>query len=156
MIEIKIPGYQTLRLKNLLLDFNGTLAVDGHLIGGVTEQIQTLSSQLKIYIITADTFSTVEEQINNWPVELIRLSSENQAHQKLEFIQKIGAEKTVAIGNGRNDREMLKVAGLGVLTIQKEGAAVEALNSAALVVNNIHDALELLLNPLRLIASLRS
>jgi hypothetical protein len=29
MIEIDIPGYKKLQLKNLVLDYNGTLACDG-------------------------------------------------------------------------------------------------------------------------------
>ena len=35
MIEVDIPGYRTLQLAYLVLDHNGTLAVDGILKPGV-------------------------------------------------------------------------------------------------------------------------
>ena len=38
MIEIAIPGGESLRLAHALLDFNGTLAQDGQLIEGVPEK----------------------------------------------------------------------------------------------------------------------
>jgi soluble P-type ATPase len=60
------------------------------------------------------------------------------------------------VGNGRNDRLMLKAAALGIAVLQKEGAAASALAAADLVLPNITDALDALEHPLRLIASLRS
>jgi soluble P-type ATPase len=51
---------------------------------------------------------------------------------------------------------MVKEAALGIAVIEKEGAAVETLLAADIVCGNILDALELLLNPKRLIATLRS
>jgi soluble P-type ATPase len=50
---------------------------------------------------------------------------------------------------------MLKNAALGIVVIQKEGATVKSLENADIVCNNIIDALELLKNPLRIIATLR-
>ena len=41
MIEIDIPGYKTLHLEHLVLDYNGTLAVDGVLIDGVATATTT-------------------------------------------------------------------------------------------------------------------
>ena len=35
MIEISIPGNETLQLRHLICDYNGTLALDGELIEGV-------------------------------------------------------------------------------------------------------------------------
>lgn len=39
MIEIEIPGGETLRLEHLVLDFSGTLARDGRLLPGVRERL---------------------------------------------------------------------------------------------------------------------
>jgi soluble P-type ATPase len=50
---------------------------------------------------------------------------------------------------------MLGAAALGIGVVQTEGASVEALNAAKVVALCIHDALQLLLNPLRLAATLR-
>ncbi len=35
MLEIDIPGKSTLKLSHLVLDYNGTVACDGHLLPGV-------------------------------------------------------------------------------------------------------------------------
>jgi soluble P-type ATPase len=58
MIKIEIPGYGNQELMNLMLDLNGTLAVDGELINGVKERLNNLSELLDIYVVTADTFGT--------------------------------------------------------------------------------------------------
>jgi soluble P-type ATPase len=74
---------------------------------------------------------------------------------KLAFVSKLGVNRVVAIGNGHNDRKMLKAAALGIALIQVEGGAVETLVSADVVALNILDALELLRNPKRIVATLR-
>ena len=70
--------------------------------------------------------------------------------------QALGADATVAVGNGRNDRLMLKEAALGISVILEEGAAVETVMSGDVVCRSVLDAFDLLLNPLRLVATLRS
>lgn len=60
------------------------------------------------------------------------------------------------IGNGRNDRLMLQHAVLGIGVIQTEGLAVEAMMAADVVTTDIAAALVLALNPLRLVATLRT
>jgi len=86
---------------------------------------------------------------------LVILSLDNQDNQKENFVKKLGAKHTIAIGNGRNDRLMLKLSELGIVTIQEEGASYHTIEAADIVVNNINNALDLLLNPMRLIADLR-
>ena len=71
-------------------------------------------------------------------------------------MEDLGAERTACIGNGRNDRAMLEKAGLGILVIQEEGAAVESLLAADVACRDILAALQLLLHPLRLVATLRT
>lgn len=156
MIEVDIPGYRTLRLESLVLDHNGTLAVDGMLKPGVKECLQQLSEQLTIYVVTADTFGKAAAQLEGVPCELTILPAGGQDVGKLEFIQKLGKDRTVCMGNGRNDRLMLEEAALGVAVILEEGAAVETLSAADVVCVGIVPALELLLHPLRLTATLRS
>ena len=75
---------------------------------------------------------------------------------KLDYVKGLGCENTVCIGNGRNDRLMLKEASLGIAVALKEGVALTTLVSADVVCTGIVSALELLLNPLRLTATLRS
>ena len=156
MIEVVIPGDRTLQLEYLVLDHNGTLAVDGFLQPGVKERLRQLSKDLTIYVVTADTFGKAAAQLKGIPCELTILPAGSQDVGKLEFIQQLGKERTACMGNGRNDRLMLAEAALGVAVILAEGAAVETILAADVVCNGIAAALELLLHPLRLTATLRS
>ena len=155
MIELEIPGYGQLALKYLVMDYNGTLAVDGKLIEGVENRLVELAEYLEIHVITADTFGLVKNYLESFPLTLKIISSAEQGKQKWQYVRQLGAEQTVAIGNGRNDRLMLKEAKLGIATIQGEGASLESIQSADIVVNHINDALDLLRNNLRLTATLR-
>lgn len=156
MMDIEIPGFRTLRLSHLVLDFNGTLAHDGRLIHGVTERILALGRRLEVHILTADTFGRVQEAVAGAKCTHSIIPHSREAEAKLQYIQNLGFETTACIGNGRNDRLMLKEAALGVAVIQGEGASLEAILAADVVTSNILDALDLLLNPLRLKATLRS
>ncbi|MEJ5267265.1 MAG: HAD hydrolase family protein [Bacteroidales bacterium] len=156
MIEIKIPGLTDYFIQNLVLDYNGTLAVDGIILNGVAERLKKISQKkVKIHVLTADTFGRASEFLTGLPVNLIILDSGNQELQKLEYVKKLGSNSVIAIGNGYNDSLMLKEAALGIVVVQGEGASVKAILNSDIVTNNISDALELLLNPLRISASLR-
>ena len=156
MIEIEIPGFGRLRLEHLVLDYNGTLAVDGQLLGGVADALRELAALLQIHVVTADTFGLAAAELEGVPIELTIAPLENQAEAKLAFIQRLGVESVVAMGNGRNDRLMLKAAALGIALVQREGAAAETIASADVVALEVLEALELLTNPKRLVATLRS
>jgi hypothetical protein len=55
-MELAIPGFGRLSLEHLVLDYNGTLAVDGKLLPGVKARLARLSGMLRIHVVTADTF----------------------------------------------------------------------------------------------------
>ncbi len=156
MLEINIPGYKILRFEYLVLDYNGTIACDGMLIDRVNDRLLTLSKDLKIHILTADTFEKAQSELVDIPCELSILPINDQDKAKFEYVQRLGLDSTVCIGNGRNDRLMLKDALLGIAVVLEEGAAIETLDAADLVCTNVCSALDLLLNPLRLVATLRS
>jgi soluble P-type ATPase len=156
MIEITVPGDKNIRLEHLVLDHNGTLAVDGILIEGVRECLKDLSRSLSIHVVTADTFGKAGSQLAGIFCELTVLPAGNQTQAKREFVKRLGSDRTVCIGNGRNDGLMLKEAVLGIAVILTEGAAVETVVAADVVCTSINAALELLKNPLRLAATLRS
>lgn len=156
MVEIDIPDFGELRLGHLVMDYNGTLACDGILVDGVGERLRQLREQLQIYVITADTFGKVREEMEGLPVEVVVLPKEKQDEGKLAFIEDLGAEGTVCIGNGRNDRLMLREAALGISVMEGEGTASVTLTAGDVVCSGILDALDLLRNPLRLTATLRS
>jgi P-type E1-E2 ATPase len=155
MIEISIPGLKTLRLHHLALDVNGTIAKDGHLIEGTRELLAELEPKLAIHLITADTHGRLEDIRKNLNVTALQIPPQNQADAKLDYIRKLGADSVVAVGNGANDAAMLKQAALGIVIVGPEGAAVESLLQADVAVGDIRSAIELLLYPKRLIATLR-
>ncbi len=155
MITIDIPGFKALSLQHLVLDYNGTLAVDGLLLPGVAEALADLAPHLEIRVLTADTFGNARAQLQGLAVALTILAPEEQAQTKRQLVSHLGATTVVAIGNGRNDRLMLAEAGLGIAVIQAEGAAIEACQAAHLVCPTILDALGLLRHPKRLVATLR-
>jgi len=156
MITLDIPGYRQLTLEHLVLDYNGTLAVDGNLVTGTGNLLVRLAQTIHVHVITADTFGTVRAGMADIPCDVSVLPPENQDQAKLNYINGLGASGVVCMGNGRNDRLMLKAAGLGVAVALEEGVAVETIMAADIVCKNITDALELLLNPLRVTATLRS
>ena len=156
MLEIDIPGYRALRLAHLVLDYNGTLACDGELLDGVRDRLDALADRLQIHILTADTFGKAGVQLVDVPCDLSILPVEDQDRRKLEYIQRLGPETTVCVGNGRNDRLMLREAGLSIVVIQAEGAAAQTVLVADVLSPDILAALDLLAHPLRLVATLRS
>ncbi len=156
MITVDIPGYRPMQLAHLVMDYNGTLAVDGEIEPGVAQALKTLASKLSIHVVTADTFGLAADRLAGCPVQLSVLPPGDQDVAKRNYVDDLGAEKTVAIGNGRNDRLMLKHAGLGIAVILDEGAAFETLAAADVVCRGILPALNLLTHPLRLKATLRS
>lgn len=155
MITIHVPGYGALQLAHLVMDYNGTLAVDGELIKGVKRRLYTLIDQLKLHIITADTFGRVQQATAGLPCNVHILPPQHQAEGKRDYIQALGADSCVAMGNGRNDRLMLKAAALGIALILDEGAFCNTLASADVVSTRVTDALDMLSKPLRLTATLR-
>jgi P-type E1-E2 ATPase len=155
MIELQIPGRGALALEHLVMDVNGTLAVDGHLLEGVARRIGLLRDRLSLHLLTADTHGgqAVIDQLLN--LQAVRIQPGDEAGQKEAYVRQLDAARVAAIGQGANDARMLKAAGLGICVLSVEGLAVEALTSADLFLPDILSALDLFDRPLRLIASLR-
>ena len=155
MICVDVPGGASLRLEHLVLDFNGTLACDGVLLPGVRERLDRLSQTIQIHVVTADTFNRARDELTGVACRLCVLGPGEQARAKLEYLQQLGAERTACVGNGRNDALMMDAAALGIAVVQVEGAAAQTLYAADVVVREIGDALDLLVQPKRLVATLR-
>ncbi|EJW09844.1 hypothetical protein A33M_0939 [Rhodovulum sp. PH10] len=156
MLTIDIPGRNPLALQNLVLDYNGTIACDGALLPGVAPAVEELRQVLAVHVLTADTFGSAGAQLAPLGVALALIPPGGQAEAKAAFVEKLGADTVVAIGNGANDAAMLARAALGIAVIEGEGAAGAALRAADVVVTDIRHAFDLLLKPLRLKATLRT
>ncbi len=128
MLEVEIPGRGVLRLAHLVLDVNGTVALDGALLPGVADRLRALGRGLEIHLLTADTHGRQDEVDRALGLQATRLATDrSQAEQKAEHVRRLGAE----------------------------GAAVSAVREADVVVADVLAALDLLLNPRRLVATLR-
>lgn len=155
MIEVKIPGFGELKLQHAIFDYNGTLAIDGYLIDGLESKLNALAQRLKLHIVTGDGFGTAKEELKNVNCELLIIPPENQAQSKKEYLHRLNPDETVAVGNGRNDRVMLKEAALGIAVIGDEGTATETILAADIAIN-ILSVFDLLETKRRLIATLRA
>ncbi len=155
MIQIAIPGRGNYELKHLVLDLNGTIALDGEIVEGVKERIQRLSELLSVSIVTADTHGSIQRLEEGIKTMIHKIEQGKEGAQKLALVQQLGESNTICIGNGNNDVSMLREAALSVCIIGEEGASTEAMLSSDVVVPDINSALELLLKPNRLVATLR-
>ncbi|GLI54957.1 hypothetical protein PM10SUCC1_04720 [Propionigenium maris DSM 9537] len=71
-MKIIIPGGETLEIDHIVSDYNGTIALDGRLIEGVAELMGKLAEEVTIHVITADTFGSVERELQGVPVSYTR------------------------------------------------------------------------------------
>ena len=155
-IRVDIGGFGRLTLVHLVLDFNGTLAVDGAVMPGVKARVRKLERSLRVHVVTADTFGKARESLSGVGCEVHILAPGDEDRAKAAYVRRLGANRVACIGNGRNDCLMLKAAALGIATIQREGAAAQTLLAADIVVHDVRDALDFLLEPRRLVATLRA
>ena len=152
MIEISIPGRETYHIEHVVFDVNGTLAQDGVLLPGVKAALTALRHRVHVHMLTADTHGRQADIDAELGFRAERIGS---VEEKAAFVRELGAAHVVAVGNGANDAAMLRAAALGIAVLGAEGLAVEALTAADIVVPDILTALDLLLHPRRIVATLR-
>lgn len=156
MLNITIPGVGELGVKQVVFDFNGTLATDGKLQPSLVPLLCQLKEKVKVYVLSADTYGSVREECAILGLEVHVLSSKNGAAEKRAFTRQRGAKATVCVGNGVNDAGMFEICALSLLVMGAEGCAVKAFAKADIIVKNSEDALNLLLHPQRIAATLRA
>lgn len=155
MIELDIPGRGILRIDYIVFDVNGTLAVDGELIPGVSEAIFKVQKYAEVFLLTANTHGKQKIIDAELGISATILKKGEEINQKQEFIERLSPEKVIAIGQGMNDYGMLKTAAIGICVLSPEGTAIETMLAADILVSDISKAFELLEYPTRLIATLR-
>ncbi len=155
MKTIAVPGYGSLEVENVVLDLNGTVTESGDFIAGVLDALQALRAQgFKIYILSGDTRGNLGQTFGHAPgIEAVVTKT---ALEKKTFVESIGPDHTVCVGNGNIDVEMFKVAKVSICTVQAEGATTKAMLQADIVVTHIKHAIGILLDPDKLIATLRA
>jgi soluble P-type ATPase len=151
-VHVPVPGGQELVLEHLVLDVNGTLTDRGEPIIAAVRALQCLAEHLQLHLLTADTFGTAAALAASLDCEFHKVDS---AEDKHSHIGALGAHRCVAVGNGRNDRLMLRAAALGIAVIGPEGLHADALAAADILALSIDEALGLLTEPRTLTATLR-
>lgn len=151
-LEISIPGRAALHLEHLLLDVNGTLTNRGSLVAGVQTRVAELRNQVEVHLLSADTFGTLQSI-----VELLEITGMKAAsgEEKLRELDRLGRDRCALVGNGANDVLVIAAAAVGVVVVGPEGASGAALKAADVVCTSAADALDLLLEPKALAATLR-
>jgi P-type E1-E2 ATPase len=155
MIEFQVPGMGKVEIKNVVFDLNGTLSMNGTISQDVEKKIRQLSQRVNVFILSSDTRGNLKELAEKLGVNYRRVSSPPENVAKEKFVEELGSENTIAVGNGKNDELMLKKAKLGIAVIGEEGACSSAiLNADIIVINPLH-ALELIMDPQKIVATLR-
>jgi len=155
-MKVNIPGKQEIEIENIVFDYNGTIAIDGKLIDGVKENINELSNNFNFFVITADTYGSVEQELQLVNCKIIKIEKSSQDISKEKFIKKLGSNTTLCVGNGRNDKLMLKESVLGIAILQDEGICTQTLLNSDILVKSILDVFGFLNDKNRLIATLRN
>jgi P-type E1-E2 ATPase len=153
MITIEIPRRSTLEIAHVVLDVNGTLALDGRLLPGVADRIELLREQATVHLLTADTHGN--QAAIDAELGLQATIVQHGSTEKGAYVLTLGADHVAAIGNGNNDVAMLNAAALRIAVLGPEGLATDLLRAADLLTRDITEALDLLLYPQRVAATLR-
>ena len=105
MMKTQIPGWGELEIKNLILDFNGTIAKDGKVLEGVKELLGKIhEAGIEIYVVTADTNGTVAAECETLPVHVKIFGSDTVARDKRCLCQELGCRNTASIGRRSGQR----------------------------------------------------
>lgn len=155
MLSIDIPGKGQFNFLHLVCDVNGTLALDGVLLPEVMDLLEQLREVVLVHLVTANTFGTQAQIDRLLHIKAIQLQPGNEDIQKADYVRSLGSDSVVVIGQGANDTAMMEAAALGICVLSPEGTAVPTLLAADLVVPDSASALDLLLHPMRLAATLR-
>lgn len=156
MLIYKIPGRDVIEIENIVFDYNGTIAVDGKILKGVRELLSELENCVNIYILTADTFGSVEKECSDINAKVLTFPNENAGEFKKNIVKKLGRDSTICVGNGYNDIAMFKEAVISIAVIEGEGASATLLLSADIVAKSIIEAMDIISNENKMKSVLRN
>lgn len=152
-MQYDIPGQGQLVIKTIILDLNGTLSVAGVVPEGVKQRLDKLKELgFKILFFTGNTRGDADTLAAQLGIEW-KLAKTGE--DKRDLAHELDPETCASIGNGLIDLELMKTVKLGIVTLQAEGVHVQTLMNSDIVVPTINDALDLLIDRQRLIATLR-
>jgi soluble P-type ATPase len=151
---LDIPGHKTIEINTLILDLNGTLSVAGKVDSYSKAKLRAISEMgIETILFTGDTRGDAEQLCSDLGISWRKASS---AEEKASLAQAYNPTKCATIGNGRIDLELFKVCALRICTIQAEGVHIDTLLNSDIIVTSFLDALDLFIDPNRIVATLRS
>lgn len=157
--RVEIPGFGEREIHTIITDFAGTLSTGGRVSPEVREKLIRLAEMVDIHVVTADSFGTASQELEGVPMTLRILDAGREHEQKAVYASRHHPKYVAALGNGNNDRLLLvrvkEAGGLAIAVDNGEGCAVETLLQGHLLIHGAASALDLLLEPLRLLATLR-
>jgi soluble P-type ATPase len=149
-----VPGSGSVELKTIILDLNGTLSVGGTIVDGVKERLARLKAAgFNTILFTGNTRGDADSIASDLGIEWKLAKS---AEDKKKHALALDPDTCASIGNGLIDLQLMKVVKLRIATLQAEGIHVQTLLNCDVVIPTINDALDLLIDPQRLIATLRT
>ncbi|MCY0908450.1 MAG: hypothetical protein C7B44_01405 [Sulfobacillus thermosulfidooxidans] len=149
-MTINIPGIGKQTYEHVVFDLNGTLATDGHISETLAIALQELSTHLEVHILTAGTHGGVDVIAGITGITPVMIQT---GEDKERYVRRLS--HVIAVGNGAVDTFMLNAADLSICVLGEEGAYTKTLMASDIVVQSGQDAVDLLLKPNRLIATLR-
>lgn len=155
MIAFDLPGFDPIEVEHVLLDYNGTIAVDGAMPDHVAALISKVAELAKVHVLTADTYGTVRSQCAALDVEVNTFPRAGAAAFKTDYARSLQGG-VACLGNGRNDIGMFQEADLSIAVLDAEGMCAKLLPFADILSRSMAEALDLLLHPDRVRATLRS
>jgi len=157
-IIIDIPGLGKRHIRIAVSDYTGTHSFGGAIDPDVKSRLRELAALVELHIVTADSFGTAESELAGIAAPY-KLRNARHDIEKAEYVSRFDLQQVAAFGNGNNDRLMLKAVkaggGLAIAVDNGEGCAMDAMRNADLVVVGAANAIGLLLDPVRLKATLR-
>lgn len=154
-ITIDIPGFGQRSIKIVVSDYTGTHSLGGAIDPDVKRKLKELARLVDLHIVTADSFGTAERELAGIATPYI-LKTSRLDIEKAAYVSQFDV---AALGNGNNDRLMLKAVkegrGLAIAVDNGEGCALDAMLNADLFVTGAGNAIDLLLDPTRVKATLR-
>ena len=156
MIEILVPGLKPFEITQVVVDYNGTIAVDGKIPMELKAKLAKLSKLVPITVLTADTHGTAKAECEPLGLAVRTFPQESAAACKKEIVKELGPDNVACLGNGFNDIPMFKIARLSIGVLDVEGMCGALLPHATILCRSSAEAIDLLLNPKRIIADLRT
>jgi soluble P-type ATPase len=157
-ITIEVPGFGKRHIRIAVSDYTGTHSFAGKIAPDVKTRLRELVTLVDLHIVTADSFGTAENELAGIAAPY-HLRNSRHDMEKAQYVGQFDLQHVAAFGNGNNDRLMLQAVkeggGLSVAVDNGEGCAMDAMRNADVFIVGAANALDLLLHPLRLKATLR-